>query len=369
MSLTESFKAFSLAEMHTDYYSDHLHKDKHRRHACACVCLWCSILFLTILLVCVTVGIRYTGSHSVLEYSSSVGDTHLFGYSPYLCTGSQVSVASDGSYPVATMYFLDEEPPLSTSNFVGFAGIFSFNVADDYDLYDYEPGSTVYAAWQYHLNPGSVIKAASCVLSGGAANFFIVQGTSNYNKWTHSLNQHYAYAVIGIQACFSGSNLIYSFSIEDEGYYYVVYSAQTSAIPTITLGLSINRTEYSTEDVSGMPNCTIPTSGNYSCSAQSLSSSKYVLLEAAIQTSLSVTTLQYFTYQWACDSHDGAYVLIFFLPLIILALLFCGCFGVYCVCDYLCRPKYGELREDHPDIHAKHVSEKPPPPPYSAGPL
>ena len=350
--------------MQADYRSaHHLREAKRQQHLCACLCLWCSILSVTILLICITVGLRYSGSRDELQYSSTVGDTRLVSYSPALCTGGQMSISVPGYR--GGMYFLDEEPPLSTWNILWLTGSFVIEPYYVYDYYDFYATTGVYVTWVFHLNPGSSITTRSCLsndIEGAGANFAVIQGSHEYNRWIGSYSGYEA----TLDYCGSGANPRYTFNATENAYYSVVYYATIGA-PKINLFLTINRTEYSPADFSGMPNCTLASNGT--CTAESQSSSRYILFQTTTGEN-NITQVQQFTLNWKCYSRDGVYVVFFFFPLIILGLLFCGCFGIYCLCArFCCHSSYTELGEDHTHVHAQPVCEKKPPPPYSAGPL
>ena len=160
--------------------------------------------------------------------------------------------------------------------------------------------------------------------------------------------------------CGSGQTHVYTYTVDKEAEYYVVYYA-TSGAPQINLGVNINRTEYSLKDLFGMPNCTFFSDGN--CSAESQSSSRYVLFQSTQwPADPNITGVFTFFLDWACYRRDYVYLMIFFLPLIILVLLLFGCFGIYL---RRLRSSYSELHEDHTHIHSLPLYERVPPP-YSA---
>ena len=311
--------------MYTEYVAS-LREDKHQQQRSGLlVCMLCSLVFVTIVLICVTVGLRLSGSRNVLTYQSTVGDTRLIGFDGTFCSGGEMDVGESPSGYVGNMYFLDAEPPLTAINYLVLAGSFYINTGlENYDFYSYETTGIVYVSWQFHLYPGSVIATQSCV-SGGVADFIVIQGNSNYNSWLRRLvNSYYAYDA-ALAPCGSLQNPVFTFSINEEADYYVVYYA-TSGNPLIRMRLYVNRTEY---EPSQPPSCTLNNNGT--CTAEAQSSTQYVLLETGRPNNATITYVQSLNLVWRCDAKDGVYAAIFFVPVVVLTLICCGFFVVFCV--------------------------------------
>ena len=199
----------------------------------------------------------------------------------------------------------------------------------DYDFYSYETtGVVVYASYQFHLYPTSVIATQSCV-SGGNANFIVIQGHLDFNSWVRRVTDSYYAYEAPLVACGSLRNPIYTFTITEEAYYYVVYNA-TSGSLLVRMRLFVNRTEYKP---SQPPSCSLGSDGT--CSAEAQSSTQYVLLQTGRPNNATLlTSVQSLNLAWRCDAKDCVYAAIFFVPLIVLTLIFCGYFGIFCLCGH-----------------------------------
>lgn len=269
------------------------------------------------------------------------------------------------------LIFMDKKPELTSWNILHLTGSFQIDskYIETYHFYAYEASTLAFLSWQFHLHPGSVITTTSCVIpdsTSSRANFALVKGHKNYIRWPYS-PPIYSSFIFSLEQCSSGENEQRQYTINEEDYYYVIFSI-TTGMPMIRLAMTINRTEFSASG--GSPNCTV-SNGDLSCSTRSDSLSRYALLQVGTPSLLTITAVDYVTLQWTCDPKVNAYLLIFFIPLTVLVTSLLICFGIYQLCKQHHRYKHRHSRQNNSDAYTNRgaaISDVPPPP-YTTLPI
>ena len=166
-------------------------------------------MFAVIVVVAVSMSIRYTGGQNSTNSDYAPGDTRIVSHSSIFC---QSITLQDTSSTAATLYLLREKPQLTGHD--SFTVTRSNGIAPEYENHLY-----------YYLYPGSNFSVSTWLWSGTLASFYLIKGTHNFNKWSDNPSSYYALHHFDITSpCSQGKkNYTSSFSIEDQ-YYFVLYN-------------------------------------------------------------------------------------------------------------------------------------------------
>ena len=300
------------------------------RKASACMCTTISVVLVVAVFLGVSIGLRVTGTRNSVDFKETLGDTRLIRFDPYYCEGMHL----DSPKANATMYLLDQKPPLSGWSNITIDGSFVIDDVDTYFEYygwygygDYVEEDIQFVAWQFHLNSGSTFKLETCIDTSYADSYFyLVKGKSNYAYWASSLQDNTLISTI--PACSESPLLVNQPITASDEYYFIFYAPdQLTVSPRVNLTLSLYRTEY-TVDSKQASSCTTTTNTGSCSLAVPLGSHKYALLQTTNKETKSIKYGSKVSLTWICQSRDWIYVVIFFCPVIFFVLLFTA---MYCV--------------------------------------
>lgn len=282
-------------------------------YKCRLKIFWIGALLTLFITLAVVLWIAFTSPQIGASFQLTPGDTQLISFSYSFCDGSTLKNSQDSPYN-SSMFLTPDEPPLTSGNLfsVPFLGALPNQTA-----------SGNYKSWFYQLHSGSTATVNACILSGsGAVSFFLIKGTSNYNKWLGSPQSSHAIVAVEVNLC-EGSTPDqinqYTSSTSDT-YYFALYS--TSADDQVEVELLFDRTQYNLQGIDGLPNCTTQTS---SCTLSvPLSTYNFVLI--VFNNPSDIVANSYYQWQWICEPRVWVYVAIvvgptafsFLLPLIII---------------------------------------------------
>lgn len=263
------------------------------------VCIGMVILVTFIILLSVSLSVRYHDYDSNSDNAFAAGDTRILSYSSSFCDG--LTLTGDDS---ATLYLLRSTPPLS-----GPTNIFStkFEPSNPPDSYKY---------LYYYLYPGSKMEMTYCLSgSSGWSGFFtfaLIKGKSNFNDWEDDGSSSHTLKQFTVESqCPSSKSFYYNFTSEDT--YYFVFDNLGPNTFSLDASLVLNRTEYLPNEVSVYDSCDISFVDD--CSVSVPYQSDYVaLLEVSSQSVVGPDSNLY--YNWSCNPRVWIYVLIVFLPLL-----------------------------------------------------
>ena len=258
------------------------------------------ILVTFIILLSVSLSVRYHDYDSNSDNAFAAGDTRILSYSSSFCDG--LTLTGDDS---ATLYLLRSTPPLSGPTNTFSAKFDSGNPPDSYKyLY-------------YYLYPGSKMEMTYCLKgssgSTGSLTFALIKGKSNFNDWEDDLSSSHTVKQFTVNnSCSSPKSFYHNFTSEDT--YYFVFDNLGLNIISLDATLVLDRTEYLPNEVSVYDSCDISFLVD-DCSVSVPYQSDYVaLLEVSSQSVVGPDSNLY--YNWSCNPRVWIYVLIVLLPLL-----------------------------------------------------
>ena len=287
-------------------------------YKCRLKVFWIGAVFSFLVTLGVVLFIALTPPQSGSTLQLTPTDTQLIPFSYSFCDGSTLENVQNSPYN-CSMFLTIDQPPLTTGSnsfFISFSG----SLTDQMTL----GGS--YKSWFYRLNSGSTVAINGCMYaSSGSTSFFLIQGSSNYNKWLASPEDKYALSTSEVNVCegFAPDPIQQYTSTTGDTYYFVFYTTVEGIY--VELNMSFDRAQYSLQGVQGLPNCTIMNSTAPCNLDVPLSTYQYVLITF---NSLDDNTIigTYYQWQWICEPRIWVYALIvagptafsFFLPLVII---------------------------------------------------
>ena len=257
------------------------------------------MLFLItfIIVLSVSLSIRYNDYDSNSDNAFAPGDTRILSYSSSFCDG--LTLSGDDS---ATLYLLRSTPPLSgpTNNFST-----KFEADNPADSYKY---------LYYYLYPGSKMEMTYC-LSGtsGPLTFALIKGKSNFNSWEDDGNSYHTLTQFTVSNPCSQSIAKFPFVFTSEDTYYFVFDNLRLRSVSLNATLVLNRTEYLPNQVSIYDSCNILLYGQCSVSVPYRSGYVALLEVNSDDTGEPDSNLHY---SWSCNPRVWIYVLIVLLPLL-----------------------------------------------------
>lgn len=283
-------------------------------YKCRLKIFWIGAVISLLVTLPVVLWIALTPPQTGAKLQLTPTDTQLIAFSYSFCDGSTLKNVQNSPYN-CSMFLTIDQPPLTTSN--------SFTVSFHGTLMN-ETASGHYKSWFYQLNSGSTVTVNGCVLSdGGSVSFFLIQGTSNYNKWLASPDNSYALFTHEVSMCEGSTpNLIEQYTSKtSDTYYFVLYS--TLADIHVEMDMSFDRTQYNLQGIQGLPNCTVLDAASCNLGVP-LSTYQYVLV--TFNDAGDSVIGSYYQWEWTCEPRIWVYTMIvvgptafsFFLPLIII---------------------------------------------------
>ena len=214
----------------------------------------CVITLVIVLAIAIPVGITNQG----VPVFFSPGDTRLINYgASFFCAG--VTLVDRSNRTDSTVYLIEDTPPLTDQNNFTFNS--SINLADN-----------IYNFWNYYLYPNSNFSTAICTRPNSASGtFYLIRGRGTFQSWIDdpSTDEALAFFSITIFPCSASNYRRFSFQVEHEDeYYFVFYNNRggSSSLPFLRLDItiSVERFQYSTDDLDTVANCSAPMIGECS---------------------------------------------------------------------------------------------------------
>ena len=319
-----------------------------RTASVACVSYLAVLLVFVLLLFIVAVCIRFSGIHNDVPYTVTLGDTNLVGMDGFWCeeiaVWSDTTTADQPSPPRFNMsvYLLSRQPTLTARNQFTINGKFTvdqtvakFAAAYGWYRYNYEESDIKdpkpdFVAWRFHLYPGSLFQLEdACVLSsetGGEATFLLIEGDELFERWLVSGEPDNSLHSMTIPSCSEGSGEFPDYrhtNNNDEDYYFVFHSKDSINPPEIQVVMHFNRFEYSVQNLNGHKNCTVTNTNTPLCVLHPQFYDFYALLAAQSDQDLTknVTYGTTENFLFVCNPREISYAIIFFIPVLVLALL------------------------------------------------
>ena len=202
------------------------------------------VLFLVLLLVFATVGIRHTRLSYGASLCLTVGGTRLISYSSAFCESLTLdNTATPNNLKTNLSVILSPQPDKLLTDHVDFT-IDATGLALTSDLYHY---------WKVFVRRGSTVVLEACIVSGKGMNFEMIrEGGLNLWRAARDPSDRHTFTVLGItNSCSEGLRQNYSFYPQDfeiSGVYYFVLSGMESEAVNVLNGtLHFTIPEYNTE--------------------------------------------------------------------------------------------------------------------------
>jgi len=268
------------------------------------------LVFAVIIVVAVSMSIRYTGGQNSTDSDYAPGDTRIVSHSSIFC---QSLTLRDTSSTAATLYLLREKPQLT--------GRDSFTVPESYSI---DPGNENHL--YYYLYPGSQFSVSTCLSSGTLASFYLIKGTHNFNKWSDDASSYYALHHFDITSlCSQGrKNYTFSFSSEDQ-YYFVLYNPNPFYYATVGIEatFTFDRVLYQPVNSTIVDSCQAGGQGPLSCTRDVPYQSNYTAL-IVVDSPPTTTPEENISIDTSCGARVWIYVVITVVPVLFVALCIIG---------------------------------------------
>ena len=348
-----------------------------RTASVGCVGYLAVLLVFVVFILFVAMGIRFSGLHSWIPYTMTLGDTTLVPSSSLWCEQMIVTGSNRAGNPPLTLslYLTNEEPQITKQ--APFKIVETFAIDHTMPLYAQSLGWNNYnydfsdidttpnfVSWKFHLYQNSEFTLEdACIESGGNAEFLLIPGDEDFKAWL--ANELKPQIVVHISSCAvigSGASLRFEYISPQEDNYYFIFHPKDLTPPQISTVMVFERWEYSTAGLEGAANCTITTNQLHDpCNINPVDFYFYVLLVAQRDPSHNITYGTMADFDMMCFARGSTYAIIFFAPVISLAII-----GAAILCLCLRRKR----RHNNYSIIANTPRREPsyvhlPPPPYS----
>ena len=310
-----------------------------------------SLIVVCIIIVSVTLSVRFSSGGEDEKFFTP-GDTRIHRFSSFFCTSLQVQVPELPPGSHGHVYLIDTIPPLNERNTVNFSKTFSLSV----DNYEY---------WHYYFYKGSNISYSACVSENSHSKsfyFYIIKGTSKFGSWKDDPSPSKAVSSVYVSTtCDQGFKHL-TYSIKDEGHYYLAYSSTASYKVSGTQNLFIERFEYSAPNNS-LHSCELGSGNTCVLPVGFSAKSNKGLVMMPIPPNVDWDNTVY-NVMFKCSPQAVGYVIITLVPL---AFVFMVLFAIIFLC-YYCTKK----RSKPVGVQGTNETDKTPlyneqeqPPPYN----
>lgn len=251
-------------------------------------------------------------------------DTAIISFTHPLCERLSLSSPDSEFYVEATLFLLEQMPPLTKEDTATFHR--QIQLTNDYHY------------WRMFLYPGSSIAYSACSVSAipePPVVFYLVRGNRDYEIWRFDHSKAHSHRE-EINAACEANNVTFSYAVESEDNYYFIFDSEAESVTGITF--SFTRILYDVSiNSSVVSECSIFLNDSTSCQVSVSHTSKPVAL-------LELMTLVPDTLEWdadiritvSCSARVWLYVVIAFSAIAFAGLLVLTSILLYHCC---CRNK------------------------------
>ncbi|XP_065898563.1 uncharacterized protein [Dysidea avara] len=277
--------------------------------------VWFAILFFILLIVFLSASLTTVDHNKGFDTQYSPLDTKLIEVSQTFCSSIEVENPS-GTIP-STSYVLSKGPSLSESH--------SFTISRNSE----GVSRNSYQYWYYYLHHGSSMNASICVKSGSVLEFYIIQGSSNFDDWRDGDDKYSRFEQIS-SVCPSRRNVNFDFIRHTDDYFFAFASGGSSSV-TFDFTMYFNRTEFGVRENDVEHQCSAGGPGRYTtkCTLDVPYNDDHYFL---ITTGNSTSSEGYedgAAVEWSCNARVWVYMVIFVMPpmfgMLILAVIVTVC--------------------------------------------
>lgn len=162
-----------------------------------------------------------------------------------------------------------------------------------------------------YLYPRSVFTASACIKIGVSAHFFLIKGNCSFRDWKYNPSQVSNVYEEEFSTCLS--NYSYVVPNGQENDYYLIFYSDEQGDASLTISLSFDRYEYSTDNLHLAASC--DAKSNSQCSLDIPYDSKY---QALIVTDIpnGVDLEENVDIRFECKDRVWVYVLSILIPIL-----------------------------------------------------
>ena len=273
------------------------------------VCVLSFVLLAVLVGVLIATGFGLHASYEVVSDGAfSPGDTRLYSYSSFFCQGAFVK-QSNALTDTVSLFLLSSQPQLKQTN--------SFDVNEKIRL-----NTDDNSYWYYYLYTGSKLSVSACQTSG-QFHIYIIKKI-NFGRWLHT-SLYYERALLISQPCTNndgGPGI--SYSVSQEGTFYIAAYNSFISFANGNVSFHVDRTGYSTDNISNQPNCTTSTS----CSVHVSANSPYHYALVTTSSPSDHNWIKNIDLYYTCEANIWGYVVVTVVPFTAIVLCYTG----LCVC-------------------------------------
>ena len=240
------------------------------------------------------------------EYSPL--DTRLLKVSQTFCTG--VEVKNPSRTIPATAYVLSSGPSLTDRH--------TFQISHSNEAVT----RNSYKYWTFYLHHGSSMNASMCLNNGDVLEYYIIQGSSNFDDWTDGNDNYIKFENIA-SSCPTYKSVSFDFVRNTDDYFFAFATGRGSSV-TFSFLMNFHRTEFEVVEDDVKQHCSAGGPRSYStrCTLDvPYSDDHYFLITTGNSTS-SEGMEDGANVEWSCNARVWVYMLIFVMPPIFGLLIF-----------------------------------------------
>ena len=255
-------------------------------------------------------------------------ETRLIDVSQTFCDGIEVE---DTSHQMpATAYVLSSGPSLTQEH--------QYTISDTVTV-----SSNSYQYWNYYLHHGSSMNASICVQTGQSVEFYIIQGTKNFQDWQDGEDSFIKFIIVGSscpQDVFTGLDFV-----DNTDDYFFAYASNSGTV-TFETTMYFNRKEFGIVPQNIKDSCNAGGVYSRKCTVSIPYSGKYYFLLATGNTSSSEGDEDGALVSWSCQGRVWVYLLAFLLPALFGIIVVTTIFVICCIRQRRRNYSYGRLSDD-----------------------
>ena len=256
------------------------------------------IVFFVLLAVFLSTSLSTVDHHKGFDTKYSPLDTRLIKVSQTFCTSIEVENPSDTIS--ATAYALSSGPSLTESH--------SFTINRNSE----SVSSTSYKYWYYYLHHGSSMNASICVHSGSSLEFYIIQGSSNFDEWTDGEDKFSRFETIA-SVCPARKKVYFDFIRHTDDYFFTFASGERLSV-SFDFTMNFYRTEFGVRENDVEHQCSA--GGRYStkCTLDVPYNDEHYFLITTGNSTSPEGMEDGAPVEWSCNARVWVYMLIFVMP-------------------------------------------------------
>ena len=235
------------------YYNNYHNSGEKESSPAVIIGIVVGCVVVSFLIICLLVGIplstssgHQTNGPVEVPVFFSPGDSRVVSFGSFFC--DKVTLVDKSRSTEATLYLITDTPPLTDQN--------NFTIYSSLALSD-----NIYNYWNYYLYPGSNVTTTIRTRSNSdSGTFYLFKGRNSFQQWINNPNKNQAIETFSIQ-CSSSFNRHFSYTVQDEDEYYLVYynrrgqQCTNFAVLRLDVTISVSRFQYSTEDLTTAASC------------------------------------------------------------------------------------------------------------------